>query len=232
MTVEEFRAASATPISTSRAWLARRARRLLPATREWINEAKHDTCEPWFLQDGPRLNRRDSVLVYGAFRRSCSMLHVPFRVVRRWWQGPHAPETPTNGSVMLSSVFLGAFKPVGWIFSVVIAAIVGLDFGRLHSNSSFASHLSLVVSIAWWVLIAGLVIQSWRFLRRLQRVLNQWVTSCSEMSPIERRTEDMELFGYSLGDEFRRRFHVRGVNVLALVTLGAVFFWFYGLGHP
>jgi hypothetical protein len=190
--------------------------------KQWIQEARHDTSDPWYLQDGPHLGRRDSVLVYGAIRRSGVMLRVPYRVIRDWWCSPDVKETPTGGHVLLSSALSAVWKPVGWIGSMIVAGIVGAEFASSKSSPELVSRLSMLLAFACWTAIGSSALQAWRVMRKIQRILNRWVTHSETLSGANRMNEDLIRFGYSLGDQFRARFRVRSVNPLYFTLVIAI----------
>jgi hypothetical protein len=203
-------------------WLTlftRGSRRVANYIQALLREARHDRAAPWYLQDPPRLGRRDSILICGAFRRTCAMLRVTYLVIKGWLREPYVPETPTNGYYILSRTIGGAFRPVAWIASVVVAGFVGADFANVHSYLGIENRITLWIEVSAWSLFFGLSIQWWRLLRRLQRVLNQWLASYIDKSFAQCRESDLNTLGFSLGEEFRRRFYVKSVNVLAAATI-------------
>jgi len=71
----------------------------------------------------------------------------------------------------------------------------------------------------------------WKLLERLRRVLVSWVVDCNQQGESDRRTTDIALFGYTFGDNFRRRFNAKGVRFLAALSFSAALYVTYGLGH-
>jgi hypothetical protein len=184
----------------------------------WLDEAKNDSVKPWYLQDPPRLGRRDSVLVYGAMRRVLLRRRAVFRVFRRWWTSEHDPEVLSNGSMLVSTAMGGSIKPVLWVSSVVFAGVVGLQFASTNSNASFVREIRGWQVIALWLFGFALAVQWWKSARRLRREFARWQGRCRKMSAVELDTEDQIVFGYVVGEDFRRRLKASGIVFFVMTT--------------
>jgi hypothetical protein len=174
------------------------------------------------LEDVPGLGRREIVLLYGALRRSGVMLRIPYLVLRAWWRCPFEPDTPANGARLVSSTLGGAFKPILWMLSVVIAGMVGSDFGTSHSSFTSAEQLAIWSFVGQGVIVLTLAYHWWKFLERLRRALVAWVVECNTMAEPDRTAADIALLGYALGTRFRNRFNAHGVKFLAALTFSSV----------
>lgn len=194
-------------------------RRCTDPIRRWLDEARSDKDDPWFVKDPPRPNRRDSVLAYGAFRRACARRRATFLVIRQWWRSRYEPEIPTNGAALVSYALGGSMKPVLWIGSVIIAGIVGLEFASTRSKASFDLQVNFWLGIALVVFGIAVIIQLSKAVDRLRRATLAWRQRCAAMTPEEMNSEDRRLIGYSLGVGFRRSIKTRGVFFYLTATV-------------
>ena len=194
-------------------------------------EARYDPLSPWFLEDSPPGNRHLAVLLYGSLRRSGVMLRTAFLILRSRWKPPLEPEIVSNGSKLVSTSLGGTSKPVLWMASVGIAGVVGSDFAASHYSVASSEQL-----IAWIFVAVGAAFcvagyHWWRFLERLRRVLVAWVADCRAKNNLDRRESDIALFGYTFGENFRRRFNVKGVRFLAVLSFCAALYITYCIGR-
>jgi hypothetical protein len=199
--------------------------------KRWTDEASHDKDYPWYLDDRPDRERRLTVLLYGLLRRSGAMLHIAFLVLRSWWKRPLEPDIPTNGSSLVSSAVGGVSKTVFWMASVAIAGIVGSEYASSSLSTNSSEHLAVWLGLAAGFVVFSALYQWWRFLNRLRRVLVDWVERSDKTELSARREEDVALFGYTFGDDFRRDFKVKSVRFLAVFSFCGFMYVAYGLGH-
>ena len=203
----------------------------IPLVKRLFQEVRCDPLSPWYLEDMFFGQRSVIVLLYGSLRRAYARLRIGFLVLNSWWSRPLEPEIVTNGSNLISNSLGGVSKPVLWMASVGIAGAVGSDIA--NSNSSIASSKQLAIWIYIAIVVAALVAAYhwWRLLDRLRRVLGTWVAECRKKENADRKTDDIALFGYSFGDNFRRGFNVRSVKFLSILTFSAFIYINYRLGH-
>ena len=194
-------------------------RRCTPPIRRWLDEARSDKDDPWYVKDPPRSNRRDSVLAYGAFRRACVRRRATFLVIRQWWRSGYEPEIPTNGAVLVSNALGGSMKPVLWIGSVIIAGIVGLEFASTRSKASFDGQVNFWLGTALVIFGIAFILQWCKSVNRLKRGTVAWRHRSESMTPEEMYSEDGKLIGYSLGVGFRRSIKTRGVFFYLTATV-------------
>ena len=194
-------------------------------------EVRYDPLSPWFLEDRPQGDRHLVVLLYGSFRRSGVMLRAAFLILRSWWKHPLEPEIVSNGSRLVSDSLGATSKPVLWMASVGIAGVVGSDFATSRYSVVSSEQLVAWIFVAVGAALCVAAYHWWKFLERLRRVLVTWVADCAAKSNLDLRANDIALFGYTFGENFRRRFNVEGVRFLAILSFCAALFITYGIGR-
>lgn len=203
----------------------------IPVIRQLFAKVRCDPVSPWFLKNTPWSKRYLFVLLYGSLRRLSAMPRIAFIVLRSWWNHPLEPEIVSNSSKLVSNSFEGVFKPILWMASVGIAGIVGSDVATSHSSTTSSKQLVIWIYIAFGFALCLALYHWWKFLDRLRRVLSNWVIESSAKNILDRRTEDIALFGYTFGDNFRHQFNLKGVKFLAILTFSAVVYISYRNGH-
>lgn len=203
----------------------------VPIVRQLLIEARSDPHSPWFLKDNPRGKRHVIVWIYGSLRRLGVTLRTTIIVLRAWWNHPLEPEIVSNGSRLISNSLGGVVKPVLWMASVGIAGAVGSDFANSSSNIVSSKHLEIWISSALGLALCLALYHWWKLLDRLRRVLVTWVAKSRAKNNLDRRADDIALFGYTFGDNFRSRFNVKGVKFLSILTFSAVIYIGYRNGH-
>ena len=115
--------------------------------------------------------------------------------------------------------------------SVAIAGIVGSEYASSSLSTNSSEHLAVWLGLAAGFVVFSALYQWWRFLNRLRRVLVDWVERSDKTELSARREEDVALFGYTFGDDFRRDFKVKSVRFLAVFSFCGFMYVAYGLGH-
>jgi hypothetical protein len=196
----------------------------------WIRRAQDRSDAPWYLDGTAVHDFPVPVLLYGAFRRSGSMLRISFVVLRNWWKSPFEPQIVSNGSQLTTSVAGNAVKPVIWLASVVVAGVAGSDFSSRTSGVTSATRLAEFIYLGIVFLVVVASYQWYVFLKRLARVLNNWVGACGQLQSAERRDLDVSLFGYTIGDRFRSRIRVTGVGPFSVFSFFGILFLMAAIG--
>lgn len=203
----------------------------VPVVKRFLIETSCDPLAPWFLEDVPRGQGRPFILIYGALRSSGVMLRTAFIVLRSWWNHPQEPEIVSNGSRLFSNSLGGVFRPVLWMMSVGIAGVVGSEVASSRSSVTSSEHLVIWIYCAFGFALCLTAYHWWKLLDRLRRVLVTWVAESRAKNSLDRRADDIALFGYTFGDNFRSRFNVKGVKFLSILTFSAVIYISYRNGH-
>ena len=97
-----------------------------------------------------------------------------------------------------------------WIASVIIAGIVGLEFGSAPSKASFDGQVNFWLGTALVVFGIAVVNQWFKAVGRLRRAALAWRKPCEAITSEEQNLEDRNLIGYSLGVGFRRSIRTGG----------------------
>lgn len=191
--------------------------------------------DPWFLRD--KVNRKRGMIgsLLGASFRSAAMLRIALLVVKDWWRQPLEPLPLTNGRHLSSSIRVGVFRPTSRILSVVFAGFVGADLAGVRNVVELRNQLGLWFNVVAVILLISVGWQWYRFVKKIVFIVESWFLMSVQMSNDARRSKDMDLFGYSFGSEFRRRFtRQRRGKVVAFVFfsyLSALFWLTFSIGR-
>lgn len=203
----------------------------VPIVKQFLIETRCDPLAPWFLEDVPRDQGRPFILIYGELRSSGVMLRTAFIVLRSWWNHPLESEIVSNGSRLISNSLAGVLRPVLWMASVGIAGVVGSEIATASSSLASSEHLVIWIYVAFGFALCLAAYHWWKLLDRLRRVLVTWVAESRAKSDLDRRADDIALFGYTFGNNFRGRLKIRGVKFLSILTFSAFIYISYRLGQ-
>jgi hypothetical protein len=203
----------------------------VPIVKQFLIETRCDPLAPWFLEDVPRGQGRPFILIYGKLRSSGVILRTAFIVLRSWWNHPMEPEIVSNGSRLISNSLGGVSKPALWMASVGIAGVVGSEIATSSSSITSSEHLVIWIYVAFGVALCVAAYHWWKLLDRLRRVLVTWVAESRAKSNLDRRADDIALFGYTFGNNFRGQLKIRGVKFLSILTFSAVMYFSYRNGQ-